>query len=164
MSNTSPPTNPFQRGNKLAVGKGRPPVVFTDEEVHELGQELTIWVRETDQIFHLSEFWGIHKMMMKGDWDALRGRSGFFPYYKDAIELMVLKTMKNKDLSTSYGNRFLAMYSQELREFEREVRKQQVEDEIAIKKADVAQFTDEQLKLNQDILAGITALQQRERA
>lgn len=156
-----PESNYFQKGNQLAKGKGRPPVQFTDEEVHAIGQELLEWLDEAEEkgFWHISDFYWSKKRMLLQDWVELKNRLGFKSYYEAAVARMARLTMSNKEMHTSYGNRFLGMYSAELRQFERDVKRETIQDEVDIKvKAGVA-VTESDQSMNSAIVQGISELQ-----
>ena len=151
------------KGNQHAKGKGRPPTVFSDKEVETIGQELVDFLkqrlRDKDPVIHMTEFWSLHKDMHFDDWDLLQKRICFFPYYKQALQLMTLSTQMNKDLATSYGNRFLGLYSAELRQFERDVKKEEIQDEVDIKVKAGVSVTETDQSMNYAIVKGISELQ-----
>src|SRR5690348_12239054 len=101
------------RGNKNGVGHGRPPNEGqSTEELIQLGKDLMQWMKEQDanpksNVVHLSEFYSEVKDLSPSQWDAIRKRDCFLQYYEKAIIWMGKRTLKNKDLSPSYGNRFL---------------------------------------------------------
>jgi len=69
--------------------------------------------------------------------------------------------MRDKNLPQSYGNRFLAMYNSELREFEREVSREKISDEIELKSKTQETQSPETIALNKAIVEGITRMQER---
>jgi hypothetical protein len=104
---------------------GRPPLEFSDEQVIVLGEELLKFVKDAikakEPLVHLTEWYAIEKDFTYNQWDLLRSRKEFSHYYKSSLDLMVLSTQKNSELSTAYGSRFLGVYSKDLREHEREI-------------------------------------------
>lgn len=150
----------FQEGNQYGVGYGRPPKYYSEEQVHEIGKEMIDWLEANkDDFWGISDFYYGVKKMHKKDWDLLKERKSFASYYETALEIMTLCVMRNRELAQSYGNRFLAMYSRDLKSHERSINREKIEDEIALKKADAVGFTSDQVILNKAILDGITALQ-----
>jgi len=127
----------FTKGNTLSVGKGRPPLLFSDEECDFLGQELVAAVKKSiadkDPMVHFTEWYAITKNFCYDDWDALRKRLCFIQYYKTAGDLMALSTQKNTTLSTAYGSRFLGVYSRDLKVHEEEISKRKIEHEQKVK-------------------------------
>lgn len=121
----------FQPGNQLAVGKGRPHNPgFSDEELIVLGEELLSWLKDNDSVVHLSEFYSHLKGIALTQWRAICVRECFLPYYEKSSQWMGVKILKNKELSTAYGSRFLSMYHKDLREHEREISREKVSDEV----------------------------------
>ncbi len=119
------------RGNKNAVGKGRPPKEgFSEAEVIALGEEMFKWMDECDlkktQVVHLSEWYSHIKYIRPCEWDALQKRSCFLPYYERAIKWMGNRLLKNTKLPPVYGSRFLGIYFKDVREHE----KQQIRDKV----------------------------------
>lgn len=142
---------------------GRPRKYDLEQE----GNDLLEWAKKDDSLimksFAVPKEYTYEHMLA---W-VREGHSEYFSQcYEKAIAIVADRREKMALAGTipqKYFDRFATLYDKDLRRHERELKKEQIEDEIAIKKADVAQFTDDQLKLNQDILAGITALQKRER-
>ena len=112
------------KGNKYAVGHGRPPNPgFSDEEIVKLGEELLQWCKdneENEKIVHLSQFYLKVKDIGPTQWDNLSERACFHGYYEKAINWMAAKVMTNKRLSESYGNRYISMYDKKLHKHEKE--------------------------------------------
>ena len=114
------------KGNKFGVGHGRPPAHFTDDDAHILGKELLEWMIDEDNnkesdIVHLSEWYSEVKGIDPRHFEALCRRECFLGYYEKARKWMGKRLMKNKNLHSSYGNRFLAVYFKELKEHEIEM-------------------------------------------
>lgn len=116
---------------------GRPPKVYSDEDVVKLGEELITWIRkrfnDKDMPIHLTEWYSLEKDILYHDWDNIRKRAHFLKYYDSALELMSLCTMANKNLETAYGSRFLGVYSKDLRKHEREVKFEVIDHEAEVK-------------------------------
>jgi len=129
------------KGNKNAVGHGRPPAPgFEDENVIKLGEELLDWMRACDadkkcDVVHLSEFYSEIKGIAPSQWDSLTHRSCFHCYYERAKKWMGKRIMKNKNLSPTYGSRFLGIYCKEVTEHEFEVAKKKIDYELERKAA-----------------------------
>ena len=127
-------------GNKNAVGHGRPPNPgYSDAEVIQLGEEMLQWIRDCDNnpkcdVVHLSEFYSEIKGIAYSQWKSLiNDRSCFLPYYEKAKEWMGKRILKNTNLPTAYGSRFLNIYFKEIRDTEREIMKEKVDYEISKK-------------------------------
>ena len=115
---------------------GRPPIHFTDEELHVLGEEMLLWMKEhkLDPLFvHLSNWYSEIKEIPRSSWHAIRQRNVFLQYYERAMEFMESKTMINEKLSTAYGSRYLGLYSKDLREHERELKFEVIDHEAQVK-------------------------------
>jgi hypothetical protein len=129
------------KGNQNAVGYGRPPNPgYSDEEVLRLGKELISWMIQCDKdpncdIVHLSEWYSEIKNMPRSQWQAICVRACFLPYYERAKEWMGKRILKNKDLPTAYGSRFLGIYFSDIREHEREIAEHKIDYEISKKSA-----------------------------
>lgn len=110
---------------------GRPPKQHTNEDLHEIGNDLLKWMKDNinnNEIMHLSEYC-YQKDISEETWDLLRQRKEFHHYYKTALRWMGRKLMANKDLPTAYGSRFLAVYFADLREHEKQIQKEKGESE-----------------------------------
>ena len=109
---------------------GRPRLTeWPKDKTIALGEELLKWLRnpENDCIFHLSQFYNERKGIPRSQWRTLRKRVEFIPYYEMALEMVGCKILRNKDLPTAYGSRFLSVYFQDLRDHEREVKREEIE-------------------------------------
>lgn len=119
------------------MAAGRPPKVYSDEDVIALGEDLISWIRkkynEKDMPVHLTEWYSLEKDILYPDWDNIRKRKEFLKYYESALDLMVLCTQKNQNLETAYGSRFLGVYSKDLRKHEREVKFEVIDHEAQVK-------------------------------
>ena len=89
------------------------------EQVQVLGKELLDYIDTRaaagNHIYHMCEWYWDVKKMSALEWDSLRGRDSFVQHYENARKKVFLGMMRDKNLSTAYGSRFLAMYSSELR-------------------------------------------------
>ncbi len=116
---------------------GRPPEVYSDEEVISLGKEMLAWIIERIELgnppVHLTQWYVLNKKILHPDWDALRKRLDFLHYYDTALDLMALATMTNKDLEVAYGSRFLSVYSKDLRKHEKETKFEVIDHEAEVK-------------------------------
>lgn len=111
---------------------------LSDEDVVKLGNDLIRWLTkkwkdQKDFPVHLTEWYHFEEGLSFPEWDALCQRVHFLPYYKTALQLMALFTMKNKELSSAYGSRFLGLYSSELRNHEKEIAKEKAKAETEAK-------------------------------
>lgn len=125
-------TEGFKPNNKLAVGLGRPPKDgYSNEELIDLGEEMLQWMRDCDadkkcDVVHLSEFYSELKGIDPDYWKhSITIRPCFSHYHKLSMVWMGKRTLKNKKLSTVYGNRFIGIYFRELddNEFDKEKRR-----------------------------------------
>ncbi len=128
------------KGNKNGVGHGRPPNEgFDDDSLAELGKELIAWTKEMDakkqKIVHLSDWYAEIKEISRTQWDSIIRRDSFIGYYERASLWMGRRILKG-GIETSYGNRFLTIYFKELREHEREKKREEIDYEIE-KKAEI---------------------------
>jgi len=130
----------FEKGNKLAVGHGRPPNPgFSDEEVIALGEELMRWCEEQDNneksdVVHLSEWYSEIKKIAPSQFESLRGRPCFVDYYERAIKWMGKRILKNTKMPSAYGSRFLGIYFREVKEHEMDTVEHKIDYEIKKKK------------------------------
>ena len=133
------------------------------EQVQVLGKELLDYIDTRaaagNHIYHMCEWYWDVKKMSALEWDSLRGRDSFVQHYENARKKVFLGMMRDKNLSTAYGSRFLAMYSSELRSFEREVSSQKVKDEIELKKADAVNLSEEAVAFNTSVMEKLDSLQ-----
>lgn len=155
------------KGNKYALGNkgGRPPVMFSKEDLVVLGEELLEWMKQNDdnnKIVHMSQWYSEIKEINYSVWKSMvQCRDEFLPYYERFRLWMARKTMQNKDLRESYGNRFLAVYAADLRETEREISREKISDEIELKSKVSEMASPEQIALNKAIVEGISKLQEK---
>jgi hypothetical protein len=121
---------------------GRPPSDYTKEEVIELGERMDAWMKECDanpkcDVVHLSEFYSEIEGFDRDTWkESIVIRDYFSPYYKRAMDWMAKRTMKNKHLATAYGSRFLGVYSEEVRQEERQIMRDKIDYEWEKRKSD----------------------------
>lgn len=140
----------------------RPPIYGTNEELEALGKEMLQWIEDKEddeKIVHLSQFYIKVKDMCRSEWRSIRQRAAFLPYYEKALELLGCKMITNSKLPQSYGNRFLPVYFSDVRESEREIAKEKVQDEIDIKKAEMKSISDEAIDFNKAVVDSIKSLQ-----
>lgn len=100
---------------------GRPPKLFTREQVEELGKDLLRWVLENPKEF-MWVSWYYNKGMLRGDWEALVQRDEFLGYYETARLFITQNMILNKDVAQSYGNRYLGLYDNSLRDHEESIK------------------------------------------
>jgi hypothetical protein len=131
------------KGNKHAVGYGRPPNPgFADEDLLKLGEELMQWMKMQDDdprsdVVHLSEWYSEIKNISPTQWESICIRKCFNGYYDKARIWMGKRLLKNKDLHQSYGNRFLNIYFKDVKKEERESVEHKIDYELK-KKAEMA--------------------------
>ena len=131
------------KGNKNAVGYGRPPNPgYTNEDLVVLGEELLQWLRVCDepsltstgdlkpQVVHLSEWYSQIKGMTRTQWNSLSSRECFRDYYDRAREWMGVKLLRNKDVPQTYGGRFIGIYFKEVKEEDREIAHDKIDYEV----------------------------------
>lgn len=118
---------------------GAPPKYHSDEDVHVIGKELLDWLEdESHEVWHLSEWYYGVKKMLEPEWRTLRQRTDFLPYYESAIKRMGVRMIKNSEMPTAYGSRFLNIYFSEVREMEKAVAFEKIDHEAEMKaKADI---------------------------
>ncbi|HSX38122.1 MAG TPA: hypothetical protein VLE95_04745 [Chlamydiales bacterium] len=125
-------------GNQNGVGHGRPPNCgFSNHELLVLGEELLLWMEQTDEngteVVHLSEWYSAIKHIPRSQWKSLIQRDCFLPYYEKAMDWLGVKLLKNKNLPVAYGSRFLGIYFREIREYEQTVMQEKIDYELAQK-------------------------------
>lgn len=103
---------------------GRPPNLFSAEQVVELGKDLISWLnsKEGKSNAQWVNWYFLKHDMFREDWHALIKREDFRPYYNCARQLMANNIMLNKDIAQSYGNRYLHRYDDELNDDEEAAR------------------------------------------
>ncbi len=104
-----------------------------DQDIHVLGKELLDWLDDQKEFWHLSDWYYGVKKMLYTQWKSIIQRPEFLPYYKTAVKKMGTLMMKNKDMPTAYGSRFLAIYFEEVRELEKLVKFETIDHEAAVK-------------------------------
>jgi hypothetical protein len=140
----------------------RTPIYESDEELIELGERLLKWIKDTwkdEKVVHLSQFY-IPEGYCRSEWRNIKQRQKFLPYYEKCLDMMGSKLLTNSKLPQSYGNRFLPVYFQEIREIEREIKKDQFADELELRSKSFETATDEEVALNRAIIDGISKLQE----
>ena len=86
---------------------------------------------QNKEIVHLSEFYSEVKGINRSYWkECIVRRTCFSPYWQQALDWMGKKLLKNKKLSPSYGNRFLPIYFDEVKENEREEMRAKIDYEV----------------------------------
>lgn len=119
------------KGNKFGGGYGRPVTDFDNQECVEMGKELLAWLKEkikkNEPVYHLSDWYFMEKNLLKVQWAAISQRECFLTYMEQARELMSVCIIRNEKLAQSYGNRFLHVYSAELREVEKKIREEEID-------------------------------------
>jgi hypothetical protein len=140
----------FEKGNKLGVGYGRPPKEgFSNDELIVMGEELLQWMKDCDadkkcDVVHLSEWYSEIKRIDRDYWkDSVCSRPCFSSYYKAAMDWIGKRTMKNKNLSTAYGSRFLGIYFKEIRDHEWEQKQKEIDYTIAKKNENTTLVSEE---------------------
>ena len=76
---------------------------------------------------HLSEWYSEIKEISRAQWKSIIQRDCFLPYYERALNWMGVKLLKNKRLSIAYGSRFLGIYFNEVKEYERDILQHKVD-------------------------------------
>lgn len=119
------------KGNKNAVGYGRPPEAYQDEDLLQLGKDMRAWMKEKDEknepVAFLSEFYCLKEHIPRGTWQSLIERSCFAPYYDEAKQWLSSRIIRLNQIKESYGNRILTMYSTDLDNHEWEKQKRQID-------------------------------------
>lgn len=155
------------KGNQNAKGHGRPPKEgFSNEEVTAIGERLLNWMKDCEERqyypVHMSEFYSRVEAIDPKYWrDSLSKRDCFSPYYEKFRCWMVSQIMKNKDLPTGYGSRYLGLYDSELRLHEKEIAKEKAF-EIAFAKveADIQKTIPQNDKVLSDLLNALREIGQ----
>jgi len=127
-------------GNKFAVGhgKGRPRTVCPDdEELIALGEDLVQWAALPESTRFCQ--WYTSKWYIESDWDSFRIKDVFFPYYERARTLLGDKYI-NGTVNPSIAQRFLRIYTPEVKKDENELLKYKAE----LAKEAMTQATEEQ--------------------
>jgi hypothetical protein len=156
------------KGNKNAVGHGRPPNEgYSDEELVKLGEELLQWMADCDankhcDVVHLSEWYSEIKGIVPSYWEkCLTRRLCFSGYYDKAMKWMGKRLLKNKKLAPSYGNRFLGIYFKEIPAHEWEQKQKEIDYEYE-KKRETVNVVDEKINTQFDSLSNQISLLQQE--
>jgi len=109
---------------------------WTAQDLVELGNRLLKWIDECEadpkcDVVHLSEFYAEKERIPRTIWEQnILRRPTFLPYYDLARDWILKRTMKNKDLATAYGSRFLGVYSTQLRDHELQIAKEKIDYEV----------------------------------
>lgn len=131
---TIPPVPP--KGSRYAFGKGRPPTVFSDDEVIAFGEDLLKWMEKMDReekpVWHLSDWYYDTMNFTPSEWDTLENRVNFIPYKKRAMQWMGKKVLSGP-MATAYGSRFVGIYFGEVREHEKQIMQEKIDYELESK-------------------------------
>lgn len=102
-----------------AVGAPRTVSPVPDDMI-ALGEEMVIWVElNKDSILHLSEWYTIHKMFTRKQWDTFKDRQEFIPYYERALAIIGKKYLdKNSQVRDGISQRWQRVYFKDLRDQE----------------------------------------------
>jgi hypothetical protein len=101
---------------------GRPPLLFPDSELDNLGTELLDWLEKEGKDKSYFVYWYFDiKGMSRKDWNHLTKREGFRSYYEIARQKMS-HNMMNGDLDKGFTHRYLGIYDDELRAHEKEIK------------------------------------------
>lgn len=116
------PNDPRLIGNKFSVGnKGGVPRSITPEkeELIKLGQELVTWAtEETDELrCRFSQWYCLKKGFIKSQWDLMRVKPEFTPYYESARVALGQKYIDGT-INSSIAHRFLRIYCPEVKQEE----------------------------------------------
>lgn len=115
---------------------------FSDEECEALGQRYLKWMKDCEKKaeegkplpVHLSEFYSEIEDIPRTYWHtSLSVRPSFTKYYEKGADWMAKIIMKNKDLPTAYGSRFLSLYDRNLKHHERDIIQQKAQADILAK-------------------------------
>jgi hypothetical protein len=116
---------------------GRPPKLFTSEELPSLGEDLLHWVyNEGKENLMFVDWYFVKHGMTLQDWKELTQRPGFREHYEIARRKLAENVVKNKDIPQSYGNRYLGLYDRDVHDYEKEVKTE----EAAIKNKEANDF------------------------
>ena len=123
------------KGNKHGVGHGRPPNPgYSDSDLIQLGEDFIAWTKLMDEtnteIVHLSEWYSQVKQIPRSQWDSIVRRESFIVYYERALDWMGTRILKNKNLSPTYGSRFLGIYFPSVANHETEQAKKKIDYEF----------------------------------
>lgn len=101
----------------------RHPEEISHEKLHELGEDLLIWITTEGKgnIQFVRWYFGKHGLSVES-WKNLKKREEFRPYHDLAIKLMSENVVLNKDIAQSYGNRYLCYYDKDLMEHEEAIK------------------------------------------
>jgi len=152
---------------KAMKKRGRPEMLgYSDEDLIDLGEEMIRYLADHDEsVVHLSHWYSVVKGISKSDWKAICKRIEFLPYYERAIEWVGCNILQNRELPTAYGSRFLSIYFQDLREHEREVKREEIQFTAELKaKMDATRATppnDAILSLNLELIKKIGEQQKK---
>lgn len=118
---------------------GRPRTISLPiKQMIEMGEEMVEWVQENDPV-HLSEWYCIEKGYTDDEWDTIKTRTEFFPYYKKALKIVGLKYLKrDTDIEPSLKHRWQRVYFKDLKDEEDEEKRSLIDYEYSKKlKSDI---------------------------
>lgn len=101
---------------------GRPRTVSpSDKECVELGKDLEKWATEKTKEFRclLGQWWSLKQGLLRSEWNTLKQKKEFLPYYEKAQQAMAVKCLDGT-IKEGFAHRYLRLYDRELVEDENE--------------------------------------------
>jgi hypothetical protein len=89
------------------------------DQCRALGEEYIAWLRKNPDAVHHTEWYSIHKMMLRSEWETLVDRQEFVPYYQTARNIFAARHMKGA-VKEGIAHRFLRLYLPDLVKAENE--------------------------------------------
>jgi hypothetical protein len=111
------------KGNKYALGcttSGKPrKTSFAPKEMEKLGNEMVVWLKNTMDVLHLSEWYTIEKGFTYNEWKTFIQRKEFIPYYEIALKIVGKQYLdKNSNVIPGISQRWQRVYFKDLKEQE----------------------------------------------
>lgn len=136
-------------------------VSLSPEEMIELGQEMVDFViADVNNILHLSEWYTIEKGFTYKEWETLKERIEFVPYYEKAMRLIGKKYLdKTSSVREGISQRWQRIYFKDLKREEDETAKYNAE----LSKNDQVQYSEKDSKKLDDLLGAFKESQSRKK-
>jgi len=134
--------NPAESYGKHPGGAPRT-VTPPKDELQKLGEDMVEWFLNNAEADHFTEYYSIHKGILRKDWNSLREKPEFTPYYEKCRNI-ILKRLKAGSVKEGIAHRYLSLVDTELRDHERSIKIEDAEikakENMPFSEADVDKF------------------------
>ena len=136
------------------MGAGRPrEVSLPPNEMILLGEQMLKWVKEHNEILHLSEWYSIEKGFLYNEWKTFIQRPEFIPYYERALAIVGKKYLdKDSKVREGVSQRWQRAYFKDLREREDQDAEEQAQRDAkkALRQNEINAYAEENKELQNE--------------